>query len=158
MALMEIFVAGNPVLRKQAEKVKIFDKKLGKLLDNMAATMYHAEGCGLAGPQVGVDKRLLVIDAFDDQGIREFINPQIVAHSGDVVSTEGCLSVPDYEGEVHRYGEVTVVFQDRKGKEQQVTAEGLLSIALQHEMDHLDGVLFIDKAISLQPKVKETIE
>ncbi len=155
MALMEIYVAGNPILRKPTEKVKIFDKKLGKLLDNMASTMYHAEGCGLAGPQVGIAKRLLVIDAFDDQGIREFINPEIIEHSGEIISTEGCLSVPDYEGEVRRAGEVVVAFQDRKGAEKKLKADGLLAIALQHEIDHLNGVLFIDKAISLQPKAKD---
>ena len=155
MALMEIYVAGNPVLRKETEKVTTFDKKLGKLLDNMAVTMYHADGCGLAGPQVGIAKKLLVIDAFDDKGIREFINPEIVEHSGDIVSTEGCLSVPDYEGEVRRASEVIVEYQDRKGTKKELKAEGLLAIALQHEIDHLNGVLFIDKAISIKPKVKE---
>ena len=158
MALMEIYVAGNPVLRETTKKVTVFDKKLGKLLDNMAATMYHAEGCGLAGPQVGVAKKLLVIDAFDDQGIREFINPEIVDQSGAIVTTEGCLSVPNYEGEVNRASQVVVAFQDRKGVPKELKAEGLLAIALQHEIDHLNGVLFIDKAISLQPKVKDELK
>jgi peptide deformylase len=158
MAFMDIYVAGNPVLRKATEKVTNFDKKLGKLLDNMAATMYHADGCGLAGPQVGVAKKLLVIDAFDDKGIREFINPEIVEHTGDIVSTEGCLSVPDYEGEVRRASEVTVEYQDRKGEKKELKADGLLAIALQHEIDHINGVLFIDKAISIKPKVKEDLK
>jgi len=155
MTLLNIEKAGAPVLRKTAEKVTRFDKKLGKLLGNMAETMYKAEGCGLAAPQVGLLKRAVVIDAGDEQGIREFINPEFIAKEGKCVNVEGCLSVPDYEGEVERAEKVTVVYQDRKGEKQILTAEGLLAIALQHECDHLDGVLFIDKALTLQAKEKE---
>lgn len=155
MTLMEIMKAGSPILKQRAEKVTRFDKKLAKLLTNMKETMYAADGCGLAAPQVGISKRLMVIDAFDDFGIREFINPEFISKEGKCVNAEGCLSVPDYEGEVERATNVTVKYQDRKGQWQMLEAEGLLAMALQHETDHLDGILFIDKALSLVPKVKE---
>lgn len=155
MTLMEIVKAGSPILKQRAEKVTRFDKKLAKLLTNMKETMYAADGCGLAAPQVGISKRLMVIDAFDDFGIREFINPEFISKEGKCVNAEGCLSVPDYEGEVERATNVTVKYQDRKGQWQMLEAEGLLAMALQHETDHLDGILFIDKALSLVPKVKE---
>lgn len=155
MTLMEIMKAGSPILKQRAEKVTRFDKKLAKLLTNMKETMYEAEGCGLAAPQVGISKRLMVIDAFDDFGLREFINPEFISKEGKCVNAEGCLSVPDYEGEVERATNVTVKYQDRKGQWHMLEAEGLLAMALQHETDHLDGVLFIDKALSLVPKVKE---
>lgn len=154
MTLMEIFKAGSPVLKQRAQKVTRFDKKLAKLLNNMKETMYAADGVGLAAPQVGVSKRLMVIDAYDDFGIREFINPEFISKEGSCVNAEGCLSVPDYEGEVERATHVVVKYQDRKGETQILDADGLLAIALQHECDHLDGILFIDKAISLMPKPK----
>ncbi len=153
MALLEIMIAGAPVLRKNAEKVTRFDKKLGKLLDNMAETMYFAEGCGLAAPQVGLSKRAVVID--DGNGIQEFINPVFKFQEGSCTNVEGCLSVPDYEGEVERAERVGVEYQDRKGNRKYIEADGLLAIALQHETDHLDGVLFIDKASVIMPKEKE---
>ena len=155
MALMEILVAGAPLLRQQAKKVTRFDKKLGKLLTNMAETMYKAEGCGLAAPQVGIPKRCMVIDAFDDQGIREFVNPEIISKEVKCVNAEGCLSVPEYEGEVERATKVMVKYQDRKGEEHLLEAEGLLAMAIQHEYDHLEGILFIDKALTLVPKPKD---
>lgn len=153
MALLDIMIAGAPVLRKNAEKVTRFDKKLGKLLDNMAETMYFAEGCGLAAPQVGLSKRAIVID--DGTGIKEFINPVFKFKEGSCTNVEGCLSVPDYEGEVERAKRVAVEYQDRRGNHKYMEADGLLAIALQHETDHLDGVLFIDKASVIMPKEKE---
>jgi peptide deformylase len=153
MALLEIMLAGAPVLRENAEKVTRFDKKLGKLLDNMAETMYAAEGCGLAAPQIGLSKRIVVIDA--GKGIQEFINPVFKFKEGSCTNVEGCLSVPDYEGEVERAEFVGVEYKDRKGNTKYVEADGLLAIALQHETDHLDGILFIDKASVIMPKEKE---
>ncbi|WP_288174422.1 peptide deformylase, partial [Acidaminococcus sp. CAG:542] len=110
---------------------------------------------GLAAPQIGLSKRLVIIDAGDGAGIREFVNPVLTDPVGEAVDSEGCLSVPDYEGEVKRAAQITVHFQDRKGDHYRLTADGLLARALQHECDHLEGVLFIDKAISLSAKPRE---
>ena len=154
MAIYDIVKVGAPILREKAVPVTKFDKKLGRLKD-MAETMYAANGCGLAAPQIGLSKRLVVIDAGDGAGIREFVNPVLTDPVGEAVDSEGCLSVPDYEGEVKRAAQITVHFQDRKGDHYRLTAEGLLARALQHECDHLEGILFIDKAISLSAKPKE---
>lgn len=153
MAKLDIVVAGNPVLRQKAEAVKKIDKKLQKFLKDMADTMYAANGVGLAAPQVGVLKRVVVIDVGD--GLIEMINPEIVKKEGAVVGGEGCLSVPDYEGEVERAEYVECEFTDRTGKRMLLQTDGLLAIAVQHELDHLDGVLFIDKAKTIMPKPKE---
>lgn len=155
MAIYDIVKVGAPILRGKAAPVKRFDKKLGKLLKDMAETMYAANGCGLAAPQIGLSQRLVVIDAGDGAGIREFVNPVLTDPVGEAVDSEGCLSVPDYEGEVKRAAQITVHFQDKKGDHYKLTADGLLARALQHECDHLEGILFIDKAISLTAKPKE---
>lgn len=153
MSKLNIVVAGNPVLRMKAEEVKKIDKKLHRLLKDMAETMYAADGVGLAAPQVGVSKRIVVIDV--GEGLLEMINPVIVKKEGSVIGGEGCLSVPDYEGEVERAEYVECEFTDRNGKRLLLQTDGLLAIAVQHELDHLDGVLFIDKAKSIMPKPKE---
>lgn len=153
MAKLKIVVAGDPVLRKIAAPVERIDKKLVRFLKDMAETMYAADGVGLAAPQVGVSKRVVVIDVGD--GIYELINPEIVKKEGSVIGGEGCLSVPDYEGEVERAEYVECEFTDRKGQRMLLQANGLLAIAVQHELDHLDGILFIDKAQSITPKQKE---
>ncbi|MCH3950186.1 MAG: peptide deformylase [Acidaminococcus sp.] len=155
MSLLKIVKVGAPILRETAEPVTRFDKKLQKTLKNMAETMYAANGCGLAAPQIGLKKRMVVIDAGDGAGIREFVNPVLSDFKGEAIDTEGCLSVDEYEGEVKRAAEVTCIFQDSKGTHWKLEAHGLLARALQHECDHLDGILFIDKAISLTPKRKE---
>lgn len=153
MAKLDIVVAGNPVLRQVAKPIERIDKKLLRLLKDMAETMYSADGVGLAAPQVGVSKRVVVIDV--GEGLYELINPVIVHKEGEVVGGEGCLSVPDYEGEVKRAEYVECEFTDRHGKRLLLQASGLLAICIQHELDHLDGVLFIDKAITIMPKQKE---
>lgn len=155
MAIYDIVKVGAPILREKAAPVKRFDKKLGKLLKDMAETMYAANGCGLAAPQIGLSQRLVVIDAGDGAGTREFVNPVLTDPVGEAVDSEGCLSVPDYEGEVKRAAQITVHFQDKKGDHYKLTADGLLARALQHECDHLEGILFIDKAISLTAKPKD---
>ena len=155
MAIYDIVKVGAPILREKAVPIKRFDKKLSKLLKDMAETMYAANGCGLASPQIGLSQRLVVIDAGDGAGIREFVNPVLTDPVGESVDSEGCLSVPDYEGEVKRAAQITVHFQDKKGDHYKLTADGLLARALQHECDHLEGVLFIDKAISLTAKPKD---
>ena len=156
MAKLKILTAGDPVLRQTAAEVTKIDKKLLKLLKDMAETMYAADGVGLAAPQIGVSKRIVVIDVGD--GIIEMINPVIVNKEGSVVGGEGCLSVPEYEGEVERAEKVECEFTDRSGKRYLIETDGLLAIAIQHELDHLDGVLFIDKAQSIMPKKKEKLD
>lgn len=155
MAIYDIVKVGAPILREKAAPVKRFDKKLGKLMKDMAETMYAANGCGLAAPQIGLSQRIVVIDAGDGAGIREFVNPVLTDPVGEAIDSEGCLSVPDYEGEVKRAAQITVHFQDKKGDHYKLTADGLLARALQHECDHLEGILFIDKAISLTAKPKD---
>ena len=156
MAKLKILTAGDPVLRQTAAEVTKIDKKLIKLLKDMAETMYAADGVGLAAPQIGVSKRIVVIDVGD--GIIEMINPVIVNKEGSVVGGEGCLSVPEYEGEVERAEKVECEFTDRSGKRYLIETDGLLAIAIQHELGHLDGVLFIDKAQSIMPKKKEKLD
>lgn len=134
---------GNDCLRKTCKPVEKFDLRLWMLLRDMADTMYKAEGVGLAGPQVGILRRVVVIDVGD--GLIELVNPKIVAVEGEQEGTEGCLSIPDRRGWVKRPAKVTVQAQDRKGKPIEVTGEGLLARALCHEIDHLDGVLYVDK-------------
>lgn len=141
---MEIRKAGDKVLKEKAEAVSHVDKKIRKLLDDMTQTMYKADGVGLAAPQVGVSLRVIVIDVDDE--LIELINPVIVRSEGCELGNEGCLSIPGVFGEVERFSEVTVTGLNRFGKNVSITGTGLLSRALQHEIDHLDGILFIEKA------------
>ncbi|NCD07915.1 MAG: peptide deformylase [Negativicutes bacterium] len=150
MAILEIKTAGNPVLRQVAAKVTKVDKKIKRLLSDMANTMYEADGVGLAAPQVGVSSRIVVIDI--GEGVIEMINPEIICKEGTCINVEGCLSVPNFDGEVERSKSVKVKYQDRNGKPVVLDATDLLAIAVQHELDHLDGILFIDKANALLPK------
>ena len=150
MAILEIKTAGNPVLRQVAAKVTKVDKKLKRLLSDMADTMYEADGVGLAAPQVGVSSRIVVIDI--GEGVIEMINPEIICKEGTCINVEGCLSVPNFDGEVERAKSVKVKYQDRNGKPVVLDATDLLAIAVQHELDHLDGILFVDKANALLPK------
>ncbi len=145
MALREIRKEGDDILRKKCRKVEKFDNRLGELIDDMAETMHKANGVGLAGPQVGMLKQVVVIDVGD--GVMELVNPQIVKTEGKVVDTEGCLSVPGVWGTVERPKKVTVTARDRYGKEHTYTGEDLLARAFCHEIDHLSGVLFLDKVI-----------
>ena len=149
MALLEVLKAGNPVLKQVSVPVERVDKKLKKLMDDMAETMYENDGVGLAAPQIGENIRLVVIDCQDEHGLLELINPVITFKEGEVVDTEGCLSVPDIYGEVTRAAKVKVEFMNRRGKRQHLTATGLLARCIQHELDHLEGQLFIDIATSV---------
>jgi len=148
MALLEIKKAGDTVLKEICQPVAKIDNKIRRLLDDMAETMYEANGVGLAAPQVGTAIRVVVIDV--GNGLLELINPVIVEREGTATDTEGCLSIPDIFGEVERSSKVTVEFTNRRNKKQQITGEGLLARCFQHELDHLDGVLFIDRALSIQ--------
>ena len=149
MALLDIKKAGDPVLKEHCTPVERVDKRLRKLLDDMAETMYEADGVGLAAPQVGEPIRMIVIDVQDDHGLIELINPEITYREGEAVDTEGCLSVPNIYGEVQRAAKVKVEFLNRRGKKQHLTATGLLARCIQHECDHLEGQLFIDIAKSV---------
>ena len=149
MALLDIKKAGNPVLKEHCTPVERVDKRLRKLLDDMAETMYEADGVGLAAPQVGEPIRMIVIDVQDEHGLIELINPVITYREGEAVDTEGCLSVPNLFGEVERAAKVKVEFLNRRGKKQHLTATGLLARCIQHECDHLEGQLFIDIAKSV---------
>lgn len=149
----------DPVLRQEAKLVTRFDDVLAKLLDDMQETMYHYNGIGLAAPQIGIAKRIVVI-AHEDDEVLELVNPEIIVAEGEEIDVEGCLSLPGIYGEVSRAAEVTVKYQDRNGNFCEVSGSGLLARVLQHEFDHLQGVLFTDKAIRLLPEedvVEETM-
>lgn len=154
MSLLKIVHAGDPVLRQIAKPVDKIDKRITRLLNNMKETMYAADGVGLAAPQVGESKRVVVID-IGDGVLYEMINPVITKRDGSEVEMEGCLSVPDFSGTVERAALVECEYTDRQGKRLQVTATELLARAIQHELDHLDGVLFIDKAQTIEPRQKQ---
>ncbi|MCR3921251.1 MAG: peptide deformylase [Firmicutes bacterium] len=145
MAIRLIRKSGDPVLREKTNQVKKITPQVIKLLDDMAETMYDAEGVGLAAPQVGIAKRLVVIDIRDETGLLKLINPKIIARSGEETAVEGCLSFPGIAGEVERAENVTMEALDPSGKKIKITASGLLARACQHELDHLDGVLFVDR-------------
>ena len=139
---------GEPVLKQICAPVERIDKKLKRLLDDMAETMYAKDGVGLAAPQVGVPIRMAVINV-DKKKLYELINPVITEREGAVVGSEGCLSFPGLFGEVERAERVRVEYTNRYGKKRFVEADGLLARALQHEIDHLDGKLFIEIAQNL---------
>ena len=143
MALREIVQIGEPVLRKKAKKVEVIDEKILQILDDMADTMYNADGVGLAAPQVGILKRIVVIDIGD--GLLELINPEIIETSGEQIGEEGCLSVIGESGIVRRTNVVKVRAYNRKGQLFEIEGEELLARAFCHEIDHLDGILYVDK-------------
>lgn len=147
MALRQIVKEGDEILRKISREVTVFDGKLWDLLDDMKDTMYTANGVGLAAPQVGMLRRIFVIDVHDGRGFIEFINPEFLITKGEQTGVEGCLSIPDFEGEVIRPAYVKMKAQDRHGKEFVYEAEELGAICVSHEYDHLDGILFRDKVI-----------
>ena len=143
MSRKRIFTIGAKELRIKANPITKFDGRLGVILRDMADTMYQAEGIGLAAPQVGITRRLVVADV--GEGLIEIINPEIIDAQGQVGMVEGCLSVPGRRGFVTRPEKVTIKAQDRTGKPFTMEADGLLARCIQHEIDHLDGVLYVDK-------------
>ena len=148
MAMREIVVDGDPILRKKSRPVEKFDEKLATLLDDMAETMYFENrGIGIAAPQVGVLRRVFIVDVGDDHGLIEFINPEITYKEGSQIGGEGCLSVPGKTCEVDRPQKIRVKALDRNGNEFELEAEDLLARCICHENDHLDGILFIDKSV-----------
>lgn len=171
MSVLEILTYPNPKLREISKPVDIFDEKLAKLTQDMIETMYHAHGIGLAAPQVGVLKRVVVIDTRpkDDEGRRYeveemgeleqkvtqpliLINPKIVSGTGTITFDEGCLSVPSFYETVERKEVIEVETYDLQGKKYKFKTDGLLAICIQHELDHLEGKLFIDRISFLKSK------
>ena len=152
MALRPILTAEAPILRERTKKVSSYDASLGRLLDDMLETMRDAPGVGLAANQVGVPLQVAIIEI--DGQITELVNPQIVKTAGEQLDWEGCLSIPGYVAETPRYAKVTVKGRDRHGKEIRLKGEELLARALQHEIDHLNGTLYIDHLESLEELVR----
>ena len=151
MSLLKIMIYPDPVLKEKCTPVQRFDAQLGKLLDDMFETMYAGNGIGLAGPQVGVTQRILVTDvSFAGEEKLELINPEIVETEGSTTYEEGCLSIPGFRETVSRKAKIKVKAQNRKGEEFLVEADDLKSICIQHEMDHLDGYLFVDRLSRLK--------
>ena len=144
MAILEIKTAGDPVLKQHCSKVEKVDKRLRQLLDDMAETMYANEGVGIAAPQVGIPIRAVVVDV--DNKRYDLINPVITCREGSVIDSEGCLSCPNLFGDVERAEKIRVKYISRFNKEKELEAEGLLARCIQHEIDHLEGRLFIDIA------------
>ncbi|MCS6834838.1 MAG: peptide deformylase [Anaerolineae bacterium] len=168
MALLPIITRDNPILRKKAIKVTSFDDKLQRLVDDMIETLIAAPGVGLAAPQVAVSQRLIVVRLPDNDeedraeygvhaGVTYVVaNPKIIKASKKMVSgTEGCLSIPGLWGEVERHEEIVVTGQDREGKDFRLKAQGWLARVFQHEIDHLDGILFTDRASEVWKPKKE---
>lgn len=150
MAVYQIVRMGEQILREKAQEVTKITPNIHKLLDNMAETMYEAKGVGLAAPQIGIPKRVVVIDS--GEGLIELINPVIVEKNGEELDQEGCLSIPNLVGDVKRAKSVVAQALNRDGELMEYEAEGLLARAFQHEVDHLNGVLFVDVADKVYEK------
>lgn len=166
MMLMEVLTYPNPELKVTAHSVNKVDSEIGTLIDNMIETMYHENGIGLAATQVGVEKRVIILDVPDNKTYEEakfesqdetnesnlmaVINPEILNPEGETSFEEGCLSVPGYTANVKRYETLTLTGMDRDGKKIEKECHGLLAVAVQHEIDHLNGVLFIDRLSPLK--------
>ncbi len=143
MATYNVVTIGDEILREKAVLVRRFDARLHNMLDAMAETMYEFDGVGLAAPQIGISKQIVVIDV--GEGLWELINPKIVEKSGNVLGLEGCLSVPEKQGYVYRAQKILVRAQNRYGEPFEFEAENYFARACQHEIDHLNGVLYVDK-------------
>ncbi len=148
MAIRSVVQVGDEVLRQRCFEVEKFDENLAKLLDDMKETVKKEQGAGLAAPQVGVLRRVAVVDV--EEGYFEFINPVITSQKGEQTGWEGCLSVRGKSGVVSRPMKVTVCFQDRTGEKYVLKAKGFFARAICHELDHLDGILYIDKASRIE--------
>ncbi len=156
MAVRTILHYPDPLLKQLSVPVTRFDAELQQLAKDMTETMYDAPGVGLAAPQVGELKRLIVIDCSGKDNPPDLIvavNPEIIAQEGETCEEEGCLSVPEYYATVKRFSQVTMKYQDIEGNPRQRQAEGLLAVAMQHEIDHLQGVLFVDRLSPLKRSI-----
>jgi peptide deformylase len=167
MSIQKIYQYPDSVLRKETEMVTVFDSDLAALAEDMAETMYDAPGIGLAAPQIGRSIKLIVVDTTKEkEGEKRYlpmVNPEIIAHEGIQVDEEGCLSVPELTANVTRYQSVTVTYQDLQGQQHEISTENRFAVVLQHEIDHLNGILFIDhlsplKRTLYKKKVKKWLE
>lgn len=148
MAIRNIRIEGDPILRKKCREVPEITDRITVLLDDMGETMYSADGVGLAAPQVGILKRVIVVDPRDEEtGLVKLINPEIIESDGEQVGIEGCLSIPNFNATVKRPEHVKVKYLDENGEEKIWDAHGFPAVILSHEIDHLNGVLFRDKYI-----------
>lgn len=154
MALRKIVVEGDEVLRKRSREVSQVDDRIRMILDDMLETMRDYDGVGIAAPQVGILKRIFIVEA-EEGDVLEAVNPEILSMEGLVAGEEGCLSVPGYFGTVERPEKVRLGAQDRKGEFYEIEAEGLKAVAICHEYDHLEGVLFTDKASGIREAGEE---
>ncbi|MCZ7584345.1 MAG: peptide deformylase [Deltaproteobacteria bacterium] len=157
MSVRKIVLHPDPVLKEKCAPVRAFDEELATLVRDMAETMYAAPGVGLAAPQVGVTKRVFVADVRDEDPtgegkLRVFVNPEIIKREGEVVWEEGCLSIPEVREEIKRAEKIVVRAFNEKGEPFELEADGLLSVCIQHENDHLDGVLMFDRMSPLKRK------
>jgi peptide deformylase len=157
MSIQKIYQYPDSVLRKETEKITSFDNGLVQFIKDMAETMYDAPGVGLAAPQIGKSIKLIVVDVTEDKEDKKqymvLINPEIVAHEGFQVDEEGCLSVPELTANVTRYSNITVAYQDAQGQPHELSTKDRFAVVLQHEIDHLNGILFIDHLSSLKRKL-----
>lgn len=148
MAIRTIRIDEDPILRKKSKEITVFDDKLQLLVDDMIETMHEADGVGLAAPQIGVLKRVVVVDLYDGEGPIALINPVMIEQNGVQIGEEGCLSLPGKHGTVKRPLSVKVQFQDVDGTTYEIEGEELLARALCHELDHLEGILYIDRQMT----------
>lgn len=147
MAIRIVRENGDEILRKKSREVDVVDDRIREILDDMVETLHSYNGVGLAGPQIGILKRLVVIDLYDDKGPIKLVNPVILKQKGEQEVEEGCLSFPNQFAKIIRPAEVTIEALNEKGKKIKLKGEGLLAQAITHEIDHLDGILFVDKII-----------
>ncbi|PIE63814.1 MAG: peptide deformylase [Desulfobacterales bacterium] len=155
MSIRKIYHYPAPVLREETARITEFDDSLKTLVEDMAETMYDAPGIGLAAPQIGESLKLVVVDLSrsknqEEQDYMVLVNPEIVEHEGKQIDEEGCLSVPELTSKVNRFRKITVDYQDLEGQKQSLTAEDRFAVVLQHEIDHLNGILFLDHLSSLK--------
>ena len=150
MARYKVVTIGDGILKERAREVGKFDDRITRLLENMKETMFEEDGVGLAAPQIGISKRVIVAYKEDEDRVLELVNPELVEMEGEVLGQEGCLSVPGKLGQVRRAERVLVRGQDAAGNPVEIEAEGMFARILQHEIDHLNGILFVDRAETLE--------
>ena len=164
MALLKLRIVPDPVLRQKAKRIRKLDGSVQHLIDDMIETMHHENGVGLAANQIGVLQRIAVIQLPEDEEARVLINPEVIEREGEREVEEGCLSVPGYRGELHRSEALKVKARDRHGKPYRIRADGFLAQVLEHEIDHLNGSLYLDhlespeKLSKLEPEEEESAE
>lgn len=153
MAIRKVVYIGEPILRKKSKPVKEFDESLWELLDDMKETMYENDGMGFAAPQVGILRRVIIVDV--NNAFIELINPEIISKKGEDIEEEGCLSVSNFRGRVKRPYEITVKAYDRFGYPFTIKCEKWLARCICHEVDHLDGILFVDRSLDKDKYLKQ---